>query len=70
MKAQHIIANMVGFRRWAELVNVSEPELELAKSLFDNQDRVHPMIGKCISSARKGITIQLLTLIPDLKSSS
>lgn len=40
MKAQHLIANMVGFSKWAELVNASEPELELAKLLFDNQDRV------------------------------
>jgi hypothetical protein len=40
MKAQHIIANMVGFRTWAELVNASDLELELAKLLFDNQDRV------------------------------
>lgn len=40
MKAQHIIANMVGFTKWAELVKATEPELELAKLLFDNQDRV------------------------------
>jgi hypothetical protein len=40
MKAPHIIANMVGFRAWAELANASEPELELAKLLFDNQDSV------------------------------
>lgn len=40
MKAQHIIANMVGFNKWAELVKAPEPELELAKLLFDNQDRV------------------------------
>jgi hypothetical protein len=40
MKAQHIIANMVGFSKWAELVKAPESELELAKLLFDNQDRV------------------------------
>ena len=40
MKAQHIIANMVGFYKWAELVKAAEPELELAKLLFDNQDTV------------------------------
>lgn len=40
MKAQHIIANMVGFSKWAELVIAPMPELELAKLLFDNQDRV------------------------------
>jgi hypothetical protein len=40
MKAQHIIANMVGFSKWAELVKAAVPELELAKLIFDNQDRV------------------------------
>lgn len=40
MKAQHIIANMVGFNKWVELVKASEPELELAKLLFENQDIV------------------------------
>jgi hypothetical protein len=40
MKAQHIIANMVGFTKWSELLNAAEPELELAKLLFDNQGRV------------------------------
>lgn len=41
MKAQHIIAQMVGFEKWADLLNASEAELELAKLLFDNQDRVY-----------------------------
>ena len=40
MKAQHIIANMVGFSKWANLVKASGPELELAKLLFDNQGKV------------------------------
>jgi hypothetical protein len=40
MKAQHIIADMVGFSKWAELAKASEPDLELAKLLFDNQDSV------------------------------
>ena len=40
MKAQHIIANMVGFSKWTELVKAAVPELELAKLLFDTQDRV------------------------------
>ena len=31
---------MIGFRKWAELVQAAEPELELAKLLFDNEDRV------------------------------
>ncbi|MGC4100885.1 hypothetical protein [Ferruginibacter sp.] len=40
MNAQHIIADMVGFNKWTELIKASEPELELAKLLFDNQDSV------------------------------
>ncbi len=40
MKAQHIIAQMVGFRKWADLLKVSESELELAKLLFDNQHKL------------------------------
>ena len=41
MKAQHLIALMVGFGNWADLLNASETELELAKLLFDNQDKIH-----------------------------
>jgi hypothetical protein len=40
MNAQHIIANMVGFRKWTELIKASESELELAKLLLDNQDKI------------------------------
>lgn len=40
MKAQHLIARLVGFYKWNDLVNASEHELELAKLLFDNQDKV------------------------------
>lgn len=40
MKAQHILAVMVGFRKWTDLLNASEVEQELAKLLFDNQDKV------------------------------
>ena len=40
MKAQHIIANMLGFSKWGELVKAHEPELELAKLLFSNQERI------------------------------
>ncbi len=40
MKAQHIIAQLVGFRKWSDLSKASEPQLELAKLLFDNQDKV------------------------------
>ena len=41
MKAQHLIALMIGFGKWADLLNASEIELELAKLLFDNQDKIH-----------------------------
>lgn len=40
MKAQHIIAKMIGFRKWTDLLNASKEEQELAKLLFDNQDKV------------------------------
>ena len=40
MKAQHFIAQLVGFRKWADLLNASKEEKELAKLLFDNQDKV------------------------------
>jgi len=41
MKAQHLIACMIGFYKWTELLKASEAELELAKLLFDNQDKIH-----------------------------
>ncbi len=40
MKAQHILARMVGFRKWTDLVKASDAELELAKLLFDNKEKV------------------------------
>lgn len=40
MNAQHLISRLVGFRQWSDLINASEFELELAKLLFDNQDKV------------------------------
>lgn len=39
MKAQHLIAKMVGFKKWTELLKASKAELELAKLLFDNQHK-------------------------------
>lgn len=41
MKAQHIIALMAGFNKWSDLLQASEIELELAKLLIDNHDRIH-----------------------------
>ncbi|CCB87126.1 hypothetical protein [Parachlamydia acanthamoebae] len=40
MKAQHIIACMAGFGKWGDLLKASTPELELAKLLFDNKDKI------------------------------
>lgn len=40
MKAQHIIANMVGFKKWTDLLMASEAQQELAKLLFDNQHKI------------------------------
>jgi len=40
MNAQHIIALIVGFNKWTDLLKASESELELAKLLFDNQDKI------------------------------
>ena len=40
MRAQHVIAQMVGFRKWTDLLKASEAELELAKLLFDNQHKL------------------------------
>lgn len=41
MNAQHVIAVMVGFRKWTDLVKASDAELELAKLLFDNQHKIY-----------------------------
>ena len=41
MNAQHTIALMAGFRKWADLSKASETELELAKLLFDNQHKIN-----------------------------
>ena len=38
--AQHIIALIVGFKKWSDLINSNEQELEIAKFLFDNQDKI------------------------------
>ena len=40
MNAQHVIALIVGFNKWTDLLKASEAELELAKLLFDNQDKI------------------------------
>lgn len=40
MKAQHIIAQMVGYNKWSDLLKTSKSEFELAKLLFDNKDKI------------------------------
>lgn len=40
MNAQHVIAYMVGFRKWTDLLKASEVELDLAKLLFENQHKL------------------------------
>lgn len=37
MKAQHLIALMIGFEQWADLLKASPAELELAKLAFDHK---------------------------------
>ena len=40
MKSQHFIAQLVGFRKWNDLINSDPDELELAKLLFENQHKL------------------------------
>lgn len=40
MKAQHTVACLAGFGKWEDLLKTSAPELELAKLLFDNRDKI------------------------------
>lgn len=40
MGAQHVIANIAGFDKWGALIKLSESELELAKLLFEHQDKI------------------------------
>lgn len=40
MNAQHIIALMVGFEKWGELIKASELKLRTAKLLLENQDKI------------------------------
>ncbi|KAF2334610.1 hypothetical protein [Flavobacterium nitrogenifigens] len=40
MKAQHIIAKIANFDKWADLKNAEPSELELAQLLFEHQDKI------------------------------
>jgi hypothetical protein len=60
MKAQHIIARMIGFYNWADLLKANIAELELAKLLFDNQDKIFLEDWKTyISSVETGNKLKL-----------
>jgi hypothetical protein len=40
MNAQHVITNIAGFDKWGTLIKASPSELELAKLLFEHQDKI------------------------------
>ena len=40
MNAQHVIAKIANFDKWDDLIKVSPSELELAKLLFEHQDKI------------------------------
>lgn len=40
MNAQHVIAKIANFDKWASLLKASPSELELAKLLYDHQNRI------------------------------
>lgn len=40
MKAQHMIACMAGFSKWAELLKASDAKLELERLLLDNRTKI------------------------------
>lgn len=40
MNAQHVIAKITGFDKWGTLIKASPAELELAKLLFEHQDKI------------------------------
>jgi len=40
MNAQHVIAKIAGFDKWTTLIKTEASELELAKLLFEHQDKI------------------------------
>ena len=40
MKAHHVIAKIANFDKWADLLKATQAELELAKLLYDHQNRI------------------------------
>ncbi|MDB5128350.1 hypothetical protein [Mucilaginibacter sp.] len=51
MNAQHLLAKMLRFNKWSDLINATMPELELAKLKFVNQNKI-PLIEWDIQVAR------------------
>lgn len=43
MKAQHLLAQMLKFEKWQDLLDASNDELELAKLIWENRNRVSPL---------------------------
>lgn len=40
MNAQHLVAQLVGFTKWTEMVKATDAEIQLAKLLFDNMHKI------------------------------
>jgi hypothetical protein len=40
MNAQHVIAKIANFDKWSELLSASTAELELAKLLYEHQNKI------------------------------
>ena len=40
MNEQHIIAQLAGFYKWADMLKATEVQLELGKLLFDNSNKI------------------------------
>jgi len=40
MSAQHLVARMLRFNKWSDLINATKPELDLAKLRFINQNEI------------------------------
>lgn len=43
MNAQHVIAKIANFDKWSSLLKASTAELELAKLLYDYQNKIDPI---------------------------
>jgi len=40
MSAQHLVAKMLRFNKWSDLINATKPELELSRLRFINQNKI------------------------------